>query len=304
MAQRYGGRYSPDPRPDDGSAPPPRHPFQGQRAARSRGRANLMFVVPLALVPRAFLSDPTGMALTLMALGVLLLAAWLTREGLKAEDAWAVRKVARRPAIPRKMFGSALTGAGLFLAGMTPGAGFLAPAIYAVLGVVLHSAAFGVDPMRDKGIEGTDSLQRERVVRVIDEAEKHLRKMTDAIARAGDRRLEARVERFQGTVREMFRTVENDPRDLTAARRYLVVYLLGARDVTVKFSELYARTRDASARADYEALLTDLEENFAARTRALLLDDRADLDVEIEVLRDRLQREGVRTASAIPNSGE
>ncbi|TCO73015.1 5-bromo-4-chloroindolyl phosphate hydrolysis family protein [Rhodovulum euryhalinum] len=302
MAQRYGGKFSPDPRPGD--APAPRHPFHDKRASRAGGRANVMFFAPLPLVPRAFFSDPTGLALTLTAFGVLILAAWLTREGLKAEDAWAARKIARRPAIPRKIFGSALTGAGLFLAGMSPEAGFLPPAILAVLGIVLHSAAFGTDPMKDKGMEGVDTFQQDRVARVIVEAEKHLKTMADAIRRAGDRPLEAHVERFQSTVREMFRTVEDDPRDLTAARKYLVVYLLGARDATVKFAELYGRTRDAKARADYETLLSDLEQNFSARTRALLLDDRADLEVEIEVLRDRLQREGVRPDPAAPNSGD
>jgi hypothetical protein len=72
------------------------------------------------------------------------------------------------------------------------------------------------------------------------------------------------------------------------------IYLQGARDATVKFADLYARTRDAQARADYEALLTDLEQNFAARTQKLLSDDATDVTVEIEVLRERLQREGVR----------
>ena len=43
------------------------------------------------------------------------------------------------------------------------------------------------------------------------------------------------------------------------------------------------------------ALLDDLETNFAARTRKSLLDDRSDLTVEIDVLRERLSREGVRT---------
>lgn len=301
MAQRFGGKYSPSP---SAEGDPPRHPFHGKRASRAGGRANLMFFAPLPLAPRAFLSDPTGMATTLAGLGLLLLAAWLTREGLIAEDAWAARKVARRPAIPRKMFGSVLTGAGLFLAGMGPEAGFLAPAIFAVLGIGLHSAAFGLDPMKDKGMEGVDTFQQDRVARVIDEAEKHLKTMSDAIRRAGDRPLEARVERFQSIVREMFRTVEEDPRDLTAARRYLVVYLLGARDATVKFADFYGRTRDRAAREAYETLLADLERNFSDRTRALLLDDRADLDVEMEVLRERLQREGVRPDPATQNPGE
>ena len=110
--------------------------------------------------------------------------------------------------------------------------------------------------------------------------------------RAGDRSLEARVERFAATARAMFRGVEADPRDLTAARKYLSVYLTGARDATVKFADLWRSNRDAGARAEYEALLDDLETNFARRTQALLSDDRTDLDVEISVLRERLQREG------------
>ena len=39
--------------------------------------------------------------------------------------------------------------------------------------------------------------------------------------------------------------------------------------------------------------LTDLQHNFAARTDKMLRDDRSDMDIEIKVLRDRLQREGV-----------
>ena len=117
--------------------------------------------------------------------------------------------------------------------------------------------------------------------------------MSDAIRRAGDRRIEARVEQFQTTVRDLFRTVEEDPRDLTAARKYLTVYLMGARDATVKFADIYTRSGDAQARTDYETLLDDLEQNFAARNRKLLLEDRSDLTIEIDVLRDRLKREGV-----------
>lgn len=70
--------------------------------------------------------------------------------------------------------------------------------------------------------------------------------------------------------------------------------MLGARDATAKFADLYARNRDQGAKADFTALLDDLEGNFAARTEKLMLDDRSDLDIEIEVLRDRLNREGIR----------
>ena len=78
-----------------------------------------------------------------------------------------------------------------------------------------------------------------------------------------------RVDRFAAAARGLFRTIEGDPGDLTAARKYLSVYLMGARDATVKFADHYAQTRDAGARADYEALLTDLETTFAQKTTAL-----------------------------------
>ncbi len=296
MAQRYGGKHSPEETPA-GSGPAPRPAYSGARRTRAGGRVNLLFVAPLPLLLTAFFGDPVNLATNLAAFGVLILAAWLTREGLVAQEAYEARKIAKRPAIPRKIFGSVLTGLGLAVAGFSPEASLLNPVIFAVLGAGLHFIAFGPDPMRDKGAEGIDSFQSDRVARAVGEAEKHLRAMSDAILRAEDRGVERRVESFQVTVRDMFRTIEDDPRDLTGARKYLSVYLLGARDATVKFADLYARTRDAKAKAAYVELLDDLEANFAAQTQKLLTDNRADLDIEIEVLRDRLAREGVRSDS-------
>lgn len=294
MAQKFGGKYSPGQGQSAAGSPPPAPPFHDKRRSRVGGRVNFLFIAPAPLVISAFWQDPVGLAQNLIAFGVLMLAAWLTREGLVAEEAYEARKVARRPAIPRKIFGSVLTGLGLAIAGYSAEGSLLNPIIFAVLGAGLHSFAFGIDPLKSKGMEGVDTFQSDRVAKAVDEAESHLTAMTDAIGRAGDRQLEQRVAAFQATARHMFRTVENDPRDLTGARKYLGVYLLGARDATVKFAELYARNRDPQARAEYEALLDDLEKTFAARTEKMLLDDKSDLDVEIEVLRERLEREGVR----------
>lgn len=288
MAQRYGGKYSP------GASGPPM-PGRARRSPAG-ARVNFLFALPFLLALTAFQQDVVGMALDLAAFGDLMLAAWLTKQGLIAEDAYNSRRVAKRPAIPRKMFASVLTGSGLALAGLNPETfGLLEPALYFVLGAALHFFAFGPDPMSDKGTEGMDGFQTDRVARAVDEAERHLAAMRDAIRRAGVPALERRVADFSVTAQEMFRVVEEDPRDLTGARRYLGVYLLGARDATVQFADLYARSRNEEARADYEKLLDDLETSFSQKTEKLLLDDKSGLDVEIEVLRDRLAREGVRS---------
>ena len=287
MAERFGGKYSPG-----GSSQSPQPPRQRRR--RAGARVNMLFLVPGILILTAFQQEPLGMAFDLAGFGTLMLAAWLTREGLQAEDAFEARRVAKRPAIPRKIFGSVLTGIGLAVAGLDPATlSPLNPVLFALLGSALHFMAFGPDPLKDKGVPEGSAFQTDRVAKAVDEAERHLNAMRDAIRIAGVPALSRRVEKFAETARQMFRVVEDDPRDLTGARRYLGVYLLGARDATSQFADLYARNKNEEARADYEALLDDLETTFAARTDKMLLDDKSSLDVEIEVLRDRLAREGV-----------
>jgi hypothetical protein len=285
MAQRFGGKFSP------GSAPEP-NAFDGRTPAVPTGRITLMSLASLTFVWAAFTGDgPADLVLGLSACGALVLSAWLTREGLVAEAAFNARRMARRPAIPRKAFGAVLTGLALGVGGMMGQSGFVYPVLFGVIGAILHLGAFGMDPLKNKGMEGIDDFQSDRVARAIDEAEGYLRGMKDATLRANDRKVEARVDTFAAAARAMFRGVENDPRDLTAARKYLSVYLMGARDAAVKFADLYAQTRDPQALSDFDALLTDLETHFAARTQTLLSDNRTDLDVEISVLRERLQRE-------------
>jgi hypothetical protein len=257
-------------------------------------RSNALFTPGVLLAILSINEGAVGMAVGFAGAAALLLGAWLLRDGLKAEYAYHARKVARRPALPRKMFAAVLCGIGAGLAVWQTEPGLIAPLIYGVAAGVLHIGAFGIDPMRDKGMEGVDTFMQDRVARVVDEAEKHLLAMSDAVKRAGDRQVEARVERFVTKVREMIRTVEEDPRDLTGAKKFLGVYLMGARDATIKFSDIYARSADLDARRDYMMLLTDLEESFDKKIDKLMLDNNDDLNVEIEVLRERLQREGVR----------
>ena len=292
MAKRFGGKYSPD-----GST-------EGTSSSKQRrievdpvsGRANVLFVPAIPLIATSFNDGAISLLFALLGALSLTLAAWLVRGGLRAESAYNARKVARRPALPRKMIAAVFGGVGTAAAVIAHLDSFsiLSPLLYGVIATGLYVAAFGIDPMRNKGMDGIDTYQQDRVARVVDEAEKHLTTMRETINRAGDRQATARLEDFADTARDLIRTVEEDPRDLTAARKYLGVYLQGARDATAKFADIYSRTQDAQARTDYLALLDDLEKNFAARNRKSLLEDRSDLTIEIDVLREGLSREGVR----------
>ena len=285
MAQRYSGKYSPSGAAPPSMLPEPRHPMQA--------RPKWITIAAIPLLIAAFWQSPEGMVTNLAGFALIAGGMRLTHDGLRAQAAYDARRAARRPAIPRKLFGGLAASVGLALGAWEPGA-VMGAGLIGLTGLALHWLAFGTDPMRDKGMDGMDSFQQERANRMIEEGQAHLTQMRDAIRRAGDRQLDDRVARFAATVQALFERVRSDPGDLSAARRYMGIYLMGARDATVKFADLYARTRDQRARAAYEDFLNDLEKDFIARRDQLLEGDRSDLDIEIAVLRDRLAREGVR----------
>ncbi|QBX33739.1 hypothetical protein E4191_02645 [Paracoccus liaowanqingii] len=297
MGKRITGRFSPDSLlknnlpdgPPRAALPPtPRHPHEG--------RPKWITLAASPFLLGAFFQGATGMVTDLAAFGLVASGMYMTREGLVAQAAYQARRVAKRPAIPRKLFGGVMAALGIGLGAAEPGVWAEAGMIGAA-GLALHQLSFGLDPWRDKGRGDVDSFQQGRAETMIDEAEGHLAQMREAIARSGDRRLEARVAVFDASVRHLFDRVRDNPGGLSSARRYLGVYLMGARDATIRFADLYAQTRDQRARADYETFLDDLERDFIARADRLLDGDRDALDIEMSVLRDRLAREGLTGAA-------
>lgn len=303
MAQKFGGQHSPEGSPKNASPTPafPTSKFRGRRVVNSSFRSKFLFIAPLPLlfsgIGEMRRGDAGGMLTEFGALAILLLAAWLLHDGLIAEAAYQDRKVARPPAIPRKLFATALTGIGVFVAAaFATGDGIAAAIVFTILAMAAHIFSFGIDPLRKKGMEGMSEFETERVAKAVDKAEGLLTETIIASRRIGDRKMEARVESLATSVREMLRAVEDDPRDLSGARKFLGVYLKGARDATIKFADLYSKSHDSDAKTKYESLLSDLEASFNNQRETMMLDNRTDLDVEIEVLRDRLKQEGLKAS--------
>jgi hypothetical protein len=295
-AQRFGGRHSPGPRPAEGAPPPA--PFQGRPAARVSIRARLMYLLPapllfagLGAIGRA---SPLETVAELGGFAGLTLSAWLLNEGLRAEAAYEARPVAKPPALPRKLVAAVVTALAVCVVGaVSLGQGLIGAVAFGAVAGVAQLVAFGLDPMKAKGLAGVDAFESERVAKAIDAAEELVREIVAAAGRLGDRRLEGRVERLCDQARDVFRAIEADPRDLARARSFLHVYLRGLRDATVKFADLQGRRRDPAAQAKYEDLIGDLETSFATHRTQLLEDSSGELEVEIEVLRDRLQQDGL-----------
>ncbi|MDT8344103.1 MAG: 5-bromo-4-chloroindolyl phosphate hydrolysis family protein, partial [Thermohalobaculum sp.] len=201
------------------------------------------------------------------------------------------RAVARRPAVPRKILAALAAGLGVGLATATGwGQGPITAAGMAALACLAHLLAFGLDPLANKGIDVADG-EAGRVAEALDKADAQLARIAQLARTIRDREIEARIETLTTSVRGLLKQIEADPRDLPRARRYLSVYLTGAEAATHKYAESHEILADPALRTQYLDLLGDLEASFQRGRRMLIEDDRTDLEIEIEVLRDRLGQE-------------
>lgn len=307
MARRYQRKYSPGGRWQEGEAAQETsaNPFRGRRAMRIDMRAILMFLWPTPLLFGALSAlgagRPFRMALFLLAYASLMLGAWLLREGQRAEAAYEARTLSRPPAFPRKIAAAAFAGAGVGMAGWLAGGGEAAGLAGRVAGGIgfgglaagAHLLAFGLDPLRSKGSgHSLAAAEFNRVADALDRAGTRLAEIERLAHEMRDAEIDRRVQKLNAAARDMIGMVEKNPRDMDRARRYLNVYLTGAEEATRKFAENRQRLSDPDLRAEYLALLVDLEASFGRGREALMLNDRTELEVEIEVLRDRLGQEG------------
>lgn len=222
------------------------------------------------------------------------LAAWLLVEGQKAEHAYNERDVAKPPAFPRKMFATVTTGLAVAVTSLF---GFepilndpVSAVIYSLAAALLHCFSFGLDPMSPKGLDGYSAVEAKRLLQALERGEKLMEETLAASKTFSNRSLQQHVQNMVAEARGVFRAIEKDPRDLQRARKFMYVYLQGARDATVKLAKLKPQVASTEVN-DYRQLLSDLEARFVRQKETLLFNDRSELDVEVEVLRDRIKQE-------------
>ncbi|MGF1562795.1 MAG: 5-bromo-4-chloroindolyl phosphate hydrolysis family protein [Geminicoccaceae bacterium] len=295
MAQRFNSAQVYDPKPGSakrtGASGGPNMPVR-----RQFGIWPFLLAIPVGLTPvfwlikdRVALVLPTALAFVLVLVGAIAL-----RRGLDAEHAYNQRKVAEAPGVPLKLFGAILLGAGTFLTAWF-GAGYsmIAAVLFGVacaIGIVLH---YGFDPREEKKPTVTGVSTRE-VTEALSEANALIDRLDTMRASLKPRDLDDQLGRIVQNSRNIVGIIEDDPRDLRRARRFLNVFLHGAEEAVDKYITTTARVGEApELETKLRGMLTSLEGVTVEQRERLLKDDVTDLDVHLDVLSQRLEREGL-----------
>jgi hypothetical protein len=252
-----------------------------------------LYLLPSPLIVEAMLSlwsgNFTGVLTSTAAYGLFVAAAQLIRHGSEAETA---RKRAARRRWPWKTLGAVVTGiASGFTAAVEAGHDVPIAIAFGVVAAIGARLVYGGDeplslsaPPRagdaDEAVLGPARLRLERI---------------EALARSlPSPEFRLRLASIADQVGDLITAVEQEPSNLALTRRFFNVYL----DHSVEVMESYARVFPASGSADLEhsfrSLLVNIENTCEQQRRSLLQRDLLDLDVQIEVLNQRLQQEGLR----------
>jgi len=263
------------------------------------GRAYLLYLLAMPLVPALLIVLAIGDLSKLFvfggALASFIAGARFMRKGLVAEAAFRKRKDVRSSRTPLKTLGSIFTGLGTFICSwLAVGHSLPFAAVIAILAFIGCILFYGRDPARGKLKNiGGHGYTTEEILATLREAESKIIGIESARRDIRNLELTGRLKRIANTARQILSAIADDPGDIRRARKFLNVYLDGARRVT----EGYART-DRHGQADelednFRNVLTTIEGVFEEQHQKLLEHDKLDLDVQIEVLSTQLKKEGV-----------
>jgi len=233
-----------------------------------------------------------GVALSVVeGLGLILIygaSIWLLTLGLRAEDAYHAAPIARKPKPPLKLLAAVAMGVAVAVTVYFRHGLSLEAALVGLVASGLFITAFGIDPLKDKSVAGSMAEEALRANDVVSQAKTVLHQIEDCIATIGDAETTAGFMAFRRSADRLFRILHEAPERHRDLRRHLGVYLDAARDATDRFSVLYTASHDPETKARYLSMLDGLKDQFDARAKKYLAEERAKLDVELDVLQSQL----------------
>lgn len=258
-------------------------------------KGTLLFLMPLPVLIGAIIHLLRGNIFSSITAGALfagfMVAAIIARHGFKLESKFKKKKLAKAPGTPFKSVAAVIlaitTGLTAFL---LSDYSLLASILIGFVTLIAFYMAYGLDPRRDKTGNISLGVSADEVLEALEAAEIKINTIETARKSIRNIEFDAHLKRIVTKARGILALIEEDPKDLTRARKFLKVYL----DGTARVTESYAKTHGKDATTEvldtnFQEVLDSIEKTFDEQHKKLLENDQFDLDVKIEVLKTQLK---------------
>jgi len=229
-----------------------------------------------------FVLKMVGFILLSISAGALTLG---IRNAIEYEDA----VLAKAPKVPYKVLGSIILGVAVFyLAFIVGHKNIIISLFVGLIGTIGAIMYYGVDPLKDKLPDSTD-VNPNVLLKNLQEAQKTLEKVKDENLKIHDMKLHKKVKTAIDKAQTILDNIAKDPKDVRMARKFLVVYLDGVANVASQYNKLDEDKIDDETKQRLYHLLDEVQEKFDKEMERLQSNDRFDLDVQIDTLREQIK---------------
>ncbi len=260
-----------------------------------RPKALLLFALPVPLLAvilgKLVGGQLIGAATAALSFGAFCVGANLVRRGLVQElNIGERRHLARRPP-PLKLIGAVVVAATTAITAFTLGGSGLFESIGFGVGALAGSVLFyGLDRAP---VTNARKMTEPDAVKALAHAEDRVLAIEAANGSIHNAELTERLNRITGRARDVLDLLAEQPDKLRRARKFMSTYLDGAERVAVGYAKTHNRSNSQELEDNFRHVLVTIEDVFAEQHSKLLEDEVLDLDVQIEVLKTQLEREGV-----------
>jgi len=242
----------------------------------------------LSVIVALFILDIKSFLFNVVALILYLGVLYLSKKGFLQEYEYNQSILARAPKIPYKLFAALLLSLVVFYAAFLishktlTNSSFLS--LIAFLGYYLY---YGLDPKEDKLVDLGD-VSEEFFFDTINEAQEKLDFISKKLSTVERESLKNKINTAVVISQEILQTIQKDPKDIRVARKFLMVYLDGIKDVLSSYSELESDDISDATHIRLEELFDDIQERFDKELDRLKNNNQFDLDVNIDTLKQQI----------------
>ena len=256
-----------------------------------KGTLLYVFLVPLfiSIILALLQTNIQAFVLNGIAFVLFLVTAKVASKGFEQEAKYLDSTLTKAPKLPLKTIaGAFLGGSTLFTAWLPGNEPFLTSLFLGGIATLGFYMFYGLDPKKDK-LENLGNISAEFVLETINEANEKLKVIETHKEQIADTVLSGKLDSAVSKAKNILETIQNDPKDIRVARKFLIVYLDGVAKVTDSYVGLDEEDVTADTKVKLYGLMKDLDIKFDQELDRLKNNNQFDLDVHIDVLKEQIK---------------
>ncbi len=259
----------------------------------------LLYLLPLpillAIIISFFSTNGISVIKYSIAYALFLLSASIAKKGFDFERVYENSPLAKAPRLPYKTLSAVILSVATFYTSYFCVDNSLIFSIVTALSALFGFYLFyGFDPREDKVGNLRVGIRAEDVIAITGQAKEKIAALETIRGDLRDQKTREDLSQIIEKTKEIIHDIEEDPNDLSKARKFFNIYLDRVHDISQEFvKNLKKGTITKDLQSNYEHLLDSMKKTIIEQKEKLNDDDILSLDIQIEALAKQLNQEGV-----------